>query len=639
MRSNNQQENQTLTPMQKQAVLVCIVCALAALLTIGITLTMLKRGKNPAEQPGDSSVITPAPAPEGEEDISDHYQINETSSALLTGTADAGDAYQEQTLFIGDSNTVRLYANGLISLQQFCAKEGIGTSAALNEGIVTFKRDDNRYTIAQAVAKMKPRRVVIMLGTNDNGMSTEDFISHYTALVQAIQASYPYTDIIINTVPPVPSNHSNYPNMDQTRIDDFNMALLTMCEQLDVKFLNSAEALKDANGYGNVDYYQSGDIHLKPAGLKVLLKYLRTHAYETEDRRPDTNNIPTRAEYTANPSSAVGAPSSSETVSSSVVEEKTEYQADYRVDKAGGGSLTCGDESGKSLTVKVTSAAQSVTVTAVPEDGYVFVKWSDGVTKRTRTDTNFDQNVDVTAVFAAASIQISSSGKAGLGDSYTFKATLKGKYLDASSIRWYVNGTEVTQAAGKTTVKGEVDPSMVGGTFRVYATASYNDCTVTSNKLELTVSGGTSGSTSSSSSSSSSSASSKEDKPASSKEETSSSKEEKPASSKEEKPASSSSNGTSESAGSSSKVEKPASSAASSKEEKTASSSQSSTSSKGETSSSSKQEHAASSKEEKPASSKQEQATSSKEEKTASSKEEKPASSKTEASASKEAAN
>ena len=339
----------------------------------------------------------------------------------------------------------------------------------------------------------------------------------------------------------------------------------------------------------------------------MLLKYLRTHAYETEDRRPDTNNIPTRAEYTANPSSAVEAPSSSETVSSSVVEEKTEYQADYRVDKTGGGSLTCGDESGKSLTVKVTSAAQSVKVTAVPEDGYVFVKWSDGVTKRTRTDTNFDQNVDVTAVFAAASIQVSSSGKAGLGDSYTFKATLKGKYLDASSIRWYVNGSEVTQAAGKTTVKGEVDPSMVGGTFRVYATASYNDCTVTSNKLELTVSGGTSGSTSSSSSSSSSSASSKEDKPASSKEETSSSKEEKPASSKEEKPASSSSNGTSESAGSSSKVEKPASSAASSKEEKPVSSSQSSSSSK--------------------------------EEKPASSKEEKPASSKTEVSASKEAAN
>ena len=505
MRSNNQKENQALTPMQKQAVLVCIVCALAALLTIGITLTMLKRGKNPAEQPGDSSIITPAPAPEGEEDISDHYQINETSSALLTGTADAGDAYQEQTLFIGDSNTVRLYANGLISLQQFCAKEGIGTHAALTEGIVTFKKDNNSYTIAQAVAKMKPRRVVIMLGTNDTGMSVDEFIKNYTALVQAIQESYPYTDIIVNTVPPVPSNHSNYPNMDQTRIDDFNMALLTMCEQLGVKFLNSAEALKDANGYGNVDYYQSGDIHLKPAGLKVLLKYLRTHAYETEDRRPDTNNIPTRAEYTANPSSAVEASSSSETVSSSVVEEKTEYQADYRVDKAGGGSLTCGNESGKSLTVKVTSAAQTVTVTAVPEDGYVFVKWSDGVTKRTRTDTNFDQNVDVTAVFAAASIHISSAGKPMLGDYYTFTAKLSGKHLAADSIRWYANGAEVPQAAGKTTVKVEIDPSMLNASFKVYAVASYNGCTVTSNTLNVTVSGVSSGSTSSSSGSGSSS--------------------------------------------------------------------------------------------------------------------------------------
>ena len=166
--------------MQKQAVLVCSVCALAAILTIAITMTLLKRGKNPAapvEQPS-SEVLVP-----GEEDISDHYQISETSAALLPETADAGESYQKETLFLGDSNTVRLYANGLISLQQFCAKEGIGTHAALNEGIVTFKKDSSTYTIAQAVAKMKPRRVVIMLGTNDTGMSVDEFIKNYTALV------------------------------------------------------------------------------------------------------------------------------------------------------------------------------------------------------------------------------------------------------------------------------------------------------------------------------------------------------------------------------------------------------------------------------------------------------------------------
>ena len=111
-----------------------------------------------------------------------------------------------------------------------------------------------------------------------------------------------------------------------------------------------------------------------------------------------------------------------------------------QVDKTGG-TLSSGSDSGKtSLSYEVTSAAQSISVTAVPQDGYVFVKWSDGVTQKTRTDTNFKQNVDVTAVFAAASVHISSTGKAVLGDSYTFTAKLGGKHLTADSNRWYANG-------------------------------------------------------------------------------------------------------------------------------------------------------------------------------------------------------
>ena len=498
MKQNTQPEKQSLTPMQKQAVLVCIVCALAVLLTTGITLALIRRGKTPSvpsEEPGSQELVP------GEDDISDHYQINETSSALLQKTADAGQAYQDETLFIGDSNTVRLYASGLISLQQFCAQTGIGTSAALSEKIVTFKKDNNAYTIAQAVAKMKPRRVVIMLGTNDTGMSVNEFIANYTALVEAIQQSYEYTDIIVNTVPPVPADHSNYPNMDQTKIDDFNMALLELCEQKGLKFLNSAGALKDANGYGRADYYQSGDIHLTSAGLKALLSYVRTHAYESEDRRPDTSNIPARAEYTPDPSSAVAA-SSSEAASS---EEAVQFTAEYRVDKTGGGSLTSGSDTGKSsLAYDITSSAQSVSVTAVPQEGYVFVKWSDGVTQRTRTDSNFKQNLDVTAVFSAASIHISSSGKATVGSHCTFTAKLSGKYLDSASIRWYTNGTEVTRAVGQTSVPVLITEEMQGTTFKIQAVVTYNDCTVTSNTLEVTVAGAPAASGSSSSSSSSS---------------------------------------------------------------------------------------------------------------------------------------
>ena len=517
MSRKRQQQNETMTPMQHRAVLVCILCVLAVLLTFGITTTLLKKGGEESDPSVSESVADPTSGG----DLSGHYQIDNASTALLTETADAGTDYLNDTLFLGDSNTVRLYNNGLISLQQFCAKEGIGTQVALSEGIVTFKKDSNHYTIPQAVAMMKPRRVVMTFGTNDTGMEVSDFIAHYTALIQAIQQSYPYTDIIVNTVPPVPADHSNYPHMDQAKIDDFNMALLDLCEQLGIRFLNSAEALKGSDGYGIADYYTSGDIHLKSAGLKAVLNYLRTHALQTEDRRPDTNNIPTRTmEYVSNPSSAVAAPSSeavsssesqaesassSESSSSESTSENKKFEARYRVDKNGGGTLSVGNDTGNSsVTYTVTDPDKSITVTAVPAEGHVFVKWSDGLTSKTRTDTDFKQNLDVTAVFGTASVHITSEGKGAVGSSYTFKATLSGKYAKTENLRWYANGQEVTQAAGKSSITVVVDSSMANASYKIHAVVTYNDCKVSSNTLTITIGSGVtseSGSTSSSSSS------------------------------------------------------------------------------------------------------------------------------------------
>lgn len=513
-----------MSSLQKQAVLICVVCALAALLTTGITLTLLKKGK-PAPAEPDASESQTTDDGSGGENLSEHYQIDQGSAALLPETGDAGEEYLNDTLFLGDSNTVRLYNNGLISLQQFCAKEGIGTQAALNDGIVTFKNDGNHYTIAEAVAKMKPRRVVLTFGTNDTGMEVNEFITHYTTLVQTIQASYPYTDIIVNTVPPIPENHSNYPHMDQAKIDDFNMALLNLCEQLGIRFLNTAEVLKGENGYGIAEYYTNGDIHLKTVGLKAALNYLRTHAYSTEDRRPDTANIPTRTlEYTSNPSAAVQAPSSSEAASSespapSVSESESEstsssastseskepavhYEVRYQVEKSGGGSLSCGGDSGKSLHYTVIDPSKSLTVTAVPAENHVFVKWSDGETSKTRTDTGFKQNLDVTAVFASLSVKITGE-KSLSGNAITFRANLSGKYGSTSSIRWYANGVEVKEAAGHSTVTVQITDTS-DATYKVHAVVSYNDCSVSSNTLTISIIGNSSSSSSSSSSGASS---------------------------------------------------------------------------------------------------------------------------------------
>ena len=223
-------------------------------------------------------------------------------------------------------------------------------------------------------------------------------------------------------------------------------------------------------------------------------------------------------EYVSNPSSAVQAPSSEEPASSSESESvsssetaSVKFEARYQVEKSGGGTLSCGNESGKtSLTYGITDASQSLTVTATPAEGHVFVKWSDGVTSKTRTDTGFKQNLDVTAVFAAASVHIS-EGKASAG-SYVFKAALEGKYAKSENLHWFANGQEVKEAAGQTTVTVSAS-AITSGSYKIYAVVVYNDCAVVSNALTIKVSpepASSSNSGSSSTSSGSTSASSSE---------------------------------------------------------------------------------------------------------------------------------
>jgi hypothetical protein len=73
---------------------------------------------------------------------------------------------------------------------------------------------------------------------------------------------------------------------------------------------------------------------------------------------------------------------------------------------SGGGSCTLTYNAGAGGSISgttpqtVASGANGSQVTAVPNAGYHFVQWSDGVKTASRTDTNVTANITVTAVFA-----------------------------------------------------------------------------------------------------------------------------------------------------------------------------------------------------------------------------------------------
>ena len=221
------------------------------------------------------------------------------------------------------------------------------------------------------------------------------------------------------------------------------------------------------------------------------------------------------AESAASLEASSEAPSESPASSAaSSAQTAVQYTAQYRVDEAGGGSLSDGFASGADTVFKqFTDPSQVITVTATPAEGYVFVKWSDGITSRSRTDTDFKQDLAVTAIFAQASVQI--DGKPD-GSRVTVKASLKGDCINAKNLRWYADGSEVESAAGKTSLTVN-NTETADKTIKVYAVVVYNDCKITSNTLTCKLAGkkqAASSSSSSASSSSTASASSSQAKPA-----------------------------------------------------------------------------------------------------------------------------
>ncbi|KMQ51992.1 hypothetical protein CHISP_0981 [Chitinispirillum alkaliphilum] len=105
--------------------------------------------------------------------------------------------------------------------------------------------------------------------------------------------------------------------------------------------------------------------------------------------------------------------------------EKT-WQLTYNADK--GGSI----EGIPSQTVP--DGGNGETVTAVPNEGYIFAGWSDGVTEPSRTETNVTENITVTANFSSTSVTLTYiAGEGG---------TISGEALQ--NVPHGGNGNEVT---------------------------------------------------------------------------------------------------------------------------------------------------------------------------------------------------
>ncbi len=318
---------------------------------------------------------------------------------ILPETADAGRSYVDETLFIGDSNTARylLYANetgtAFTSLNNNIGVVSMGVGSITSLKCEKFKGSSAMYTVPDAVAMLKPKRIIICYGTNNlSGSSTDatNYIKTYLQGLQAIQTAWPYCDIIVSAIPPLDRQRENM-NLTMTQVDAYNAALVQMCEENGFKFLNSTEVLRDdATGWAKKDYTLSDGVHLSKEAVTAYFTYVRTHAYAAEDRRPQPlGTIPTPDGVPANlinkdPIAVRGA------------KVPLEFVA------ANGGKLS------GTTSQLVKKGGTAAAVTAVPDEGFVFAGWtasSGGSYSSATISFTMPQNADAGGVVLTANFK------------------------------------------------------------------------------------------------------------------------------------------------------------------------------------------------------------------------------------------
>ena len=348
----------------------------------------------PSETAGAAATATPAATP-----ATSAEPVCAEVGTILPETADAGRSYVDETLFIGDSNTARylLYANetgtAFTSLNNNIGVVSMGVGSITSLKCEKFKGSSAMYTVPDAVAMLKPKRIIICYGTNNlSGSSTDatNYIKTYLQGLQAIQTAWPYCDIIVSAIPPLDKQRENT-NLTMTQVDAYNAALVQMCEENGFKFLNSAEVLRDdATGWAKKDYTLSDGVHLSKEAVTAYFTYVRTHAYAAEDRRPQPlGTIPTPDGVPANlinkdPIAVRGA------------KVPLEFVA------ANGGKLS------GTTSQLVKKGGTAAAVTAVPDEGFVFAGWtasSGGSYSSATISFTMPQNADAGGVVLTANFK------------------------------------------------------------------------------------------------------------------------------------------------------------------------------------------------------------------------------------------
>ncbi|MBQ2755071.1 MAG: hypothetical protein IJF27_00180 [Oscillospiraceae bacterium] len=237
-----------------------------------------------ANESSSSSESVPESSSEPESSVPESSAIDFSGITLVPELDRVTSEYFDNAVFIGDSLTEGIKTYGLMSNSTIIAATGINISTITTNKVI--KSPDGRITVLDALEQYPDtQKVYILLGANGIAWIEKDLFIHlYTEFITAVKQLLPDATIYVQSIFPI--NEAKFAkayksDISNEKIREYNDALLAMCEELNVYYLNVAETIVDGNGSLPESATTDG-MHIGTEYYEKWFNYLKKHAVPVE---------------------------------------------------------------------------------------------------------------------------------------------------------------------------------------------------------------------------------------------------------------------------------------------------------------------------------------------------------------------
>ncbi len=227
---------------------------------------------NSTNTDSEQSTVVPGELDKGKNDTSEYVYGQKVPESEAVE-----NDYFDDAVFIGNSQIEGISIYSSMNNATVYAGKGIMVDTIFSKEVI--KTDDgSRITIMDALAKEQFGKVYIMLGANELGWAFDYlFIEQYGKVIDEIKKLEPSAKIYVNAIMPVTKEKSNKDKTyNNQNIDNYNSLILNMTKEKEVYYLDSKEALADAEGNLPEDAGSDG-VHLNSTYYEKWFNYLKTH--------------------------------------------------------------------------------------------------------------------------------------------------------------------------------------------------------------------------------------------------------------------------------------------------------------------------------------------------------------------------